>query len=68
VPGRRGWLFPGGRPGQPLTPGARLPSLRCLGIPVTQARTAALRELVLQAPAPVIARALGYSQGTASKH
>lgn len=62
------WLFPGGRPGQPLTPGALLPSLRCLGIPTTQARTAALRELVLQTPAPVIARALGYSQGTASKH
>ena len=65
---RARWLFPGGRPGQPLTPGALLPSLRCLGIPVTQARTSALRELVLQAPAPVIARALGYSQGTASKH
>ena len=62
------WLFPGGRPGQPLTPGALLPSLRHLGIPATQARTAAFRELVLQAPAPVIAQALGYSQGAAHKH
>jgi hypothetical protein len=62
------WLFPGGRPGQPLTPGALLPSLRHLGIPVTQARTAALRELILHAPAPVIAQALGYSQGAAHKH
>ena len=50
------WLFPGGRPGQPLTPGALLPSLRHLGIPITKARTAALRELILQAPAPVIAK------------
>ena len=62
------WLFPGGRPGQPLTPGALLPALRHLGIPTTQARTAALRELVLQAPAPVIAQALGYSHGTTHKH
>jgi len=62
------WLFPGGRPGQPLTSGALLPSLRRLGIPATKARTAALRELVLQAPAPVIAQALGYSHTTTHKH
>jgi hypothetical protein len=62
------WLFPGGRPGQPLTPGALLPSLRHLGIPITKARTAALRELVLQAPAPVIAQALGYSHTTTHRH
>jgi hypothetical protein len=46
------WLFPGGSPGQRLPPGALLPSLRRLGIPASQARTSALRELVLQAPAP----------------
>jgi hypothetical protein len=62
------WQFPGGRPGQPLTPGALLPSLRRLGIPATQARTSALRELVLQAPAPVIAQALGYSHTNTHKH
>jgi hypothetical protein len=62
------WLFPGGRPGQPLTPGALLPSLRRLGIPAAQARTSALRELVTQAPAPVIAQALGYSHATTRKH
>ena len=62
------WLFPGGRPGQPLTPGALLPSLRHLGIPITKARTAALRELILQAPAPVIAQALGYSHTTTHRH
>ncbi len=62
------WLFPGGRPGQPLTPGALLRQLRAHGVPVTQARTAAFRQLVLQAPAPVIARALSYSPGTAAGH
>lgn len=62
------WLFPGGRAGQPLTPGALLQQLRALGVPVTQTRTAAFRQLVLQAPAPVIAHALGYSPGTATQH
>jgi hypothetical protein len=62
------WLFPGGRAGQPLTPGALLQQLRALGLPVTQTRTAAFRQLVLQAPAPVIAQALGYHHNTATKH
>jgi hypothetical protein len=39
-----------------------------LGIPVTQARTASFRQLVLQAPPPVVARALGYDYGTAAGH
>ncbi|MDP9842675.1 hypothetical protein [Streptosporangium lutulentum] len=62
------WLFPGGRAGQPLTPGALLQQLRALGIPVTQTRTAAFRQLVIQAPAPVVAHALGYNPATATKH
>lgn len=62
------WLFPGGRAGQPLTPGALLQQLRALGVPAAQARTSAFRQLVLQAPAPVAARALGYSPGTATEH
>lgn len=62
------WLFPGGRVGQPLTPGALLQQFRALGVPTTQTRTAAFRQLVLQAPAPVVARALGYSPGTATCH
>jgi hypothetical protein len=37
------WLFPGGRAGQPLTPGALLQQFRALGVPATQARTAAFR-------------------------
>jgi hypothetical protein len=62
------WLFPGGRAGQPLSPGALLQQLRALGVPVTQTRTAAFRQLVLQAPAPVVAHALGYSPSTATRH
>jgi hypothetical protein len=62
------WLFPGGRAGQSLSPGALLQQLRAHGVPVTQTRTAAFRHLVLQAPAPVVAQALGYHHGTATKH
>lgn len=60
------WLFPGQRAGEPLTPGALLLGLRKLGAPTTQARTAAFRQLVLQAPAPVVAKALGYGNHTAA--
>ena len=62
------WLFPGGRAGQPLTAGALLQQLHALGVHATQTRTAAFRQLVLQAPAPVVAKALGYQHGTAAKH
>jgi hypothetical protein len=62
------WLFPGGRAGQPLTPGALLQQFRALGVPAVQARTSAFRQLVLQAPAPVAAHALGYSPTAAAGH
>ena len=55
------WLFPGRRAGQPMTPEALAPRLRHLGFPTRPGRTAAIRQLVLQAPAPVIARMLGYN-------
>ncbi|MFD3735737.1 hypothetical protein [Streptomyces sp. NPDC058632] len=55
------WLFPGRRAGQPMTPEAIAPRLRQLGFPARPGRTAAIRQLVLQAPAPVIARMLGYN-------
>lgn len=54
------WLFPGRRAGQPLRPEVLATAVRELGMPTTDARTAALRQLVLQAPAPVVARMLGY--------
>ncbi|MBK3595227.1 MULTISPECIES: hypothetical protein [Streptomyces] len=55
------WLFPGRRAGQPMTPEAMAPRLRQLGFPTRPGRTAAIRQLVLQTPAPVIARMLGYN-------
>jgi hypothetical protein len=52
------WLFPGQRAGQPLHPRMLLPLIHELGIPVQATRVSALRQLVLQAPAPVVADAL----------
>ncbi|WP_239064878.1 site-specific integrase [Streptomyces sp. S4.7] len=54
------WLFPGRRASQPMNPATLRDALRKLGIPVEKGRTSAIRQLVLQAPAPVIAQALGY--------
>jgi hypothetical protein len=62
------WLFPGTRAGQPITPGALLHQLRAHAMPVTRTRTATFAQLVTQAPAPVIAQALGYHPGTATAH
>ena len=60
------WLFPGRRGGQPMDPASIEKRLHLAGIPARNGRTAALRQLVLQAPAPVIADMLSYShQGTA---
>jgi hypothetical protein len=56
------WLFPGRRGGQPMTPETLTKRLRQHRIPGLRGRTAALRQLVLQAPAPVVAMMLGYSQ------
>lgn len=58
------FLFPGRRTGQPLhTTSLRL-RLRNLGLPNLDGRTAAIRQFVLQAPAPVIAGMLGYHPNT----
>jgi hypothetical protein len=62
------WLFPGRRAGQPLHPATMAELLTEFGIPTRAALTAALRQLVLQAPAPVIAQALGYHHNTAHRH
>jgi hypothetical protein len=53
------WLFPGRRPSQPMNPGTLRDALRKLGVPAEKGRTSAIRQLVLHAPAPVIAQALG---------
>ncbi|MGW7433332.1 hypothetical protein ACWGIN_27805 [Streptomyces sp. NPDC054861] len=41
--------------------------LREIGVPPQRGRTSAIRQLVLQAPAPVIAKALGYHDKTAAR-
>jgi hypothetical protein len=50
-----------------MTPDAVERRLRDHQIPVLNGRTSALRHLVLQAPAPVIARMLGYSNEQTSR-
>ena len=52
------------RPGQPLSYVSLSHGLRDLGIPLRLARVAAIRQLALQAPAPVIAEALGFHHTT----
>ena len=65
-PGAR-WLFPGRRAGQPMTPDTLEVRLRDLGFPTQRGRTSAIRYLVLQAPAPVVARMLGYHDDTTAQ-
>jgi hypothetical protein len=61
------WLFPGRHPGQPLAYKTLHQRLHRLGFPLKQARVSALRELVLQVPAPVIADALGFHQKSTAR-
>ncbi|MFD3734457.1 hypothetical protein [Streptomyces sp. NPDC058632] len=61
------WLFPGRQPGQPMNPVSLQVHLRKIGVPPQRGRTSAIRQLVLQAPAPVIAKALGYHDKTATR-
>ncbi len=60
-------LFPGRRAGQPLHPNSLRLRLHTLGIPNLSGRTSAIRELLLQAPAPVVAAMLGYDPTRAEK-
>jgi hypothetical protein len=61
------WLFPGRWPRHPANTTWLLERIRAMGIPAGSGRAAALRQLVLQAPAPVIAKALGYHNGTTTR-
>jgi hypothetical protein len=61
------WLFPGRRAGRPMHPNSLAELIRSIGIPGTAVRTSALRQLVLQAPAPVIAQALGFHTKTTTR-
>ncbi|GHE72606.1 hypothetical protein [Streptomyces capitiformicae] len=61
------WIFPGRRAGQPLHPFALSELINDIGVPTTASRTAAIRQQVLEMPAPVVADALGYHQVTTTK-
>ncbi|MEV2226924.1 hypothetical protein AB0E01_44910 [Nocardia vinacea] len=53
------WLFPGGRPGQPLSADRLIERLHDLGIRTGEARNTALFQLATELPAAVLARLLG---------
>jgi uncharacterized protein YidB (DUF937 family) len=57
--GTSAWLFPGGRPGQPISAFQLTERLRQIGIHCGQARSAALFQLATDLPATVLARMLG---------
>ncbi|MYW03000.1 hypothetical protein GT354_32970, partial [Streptomyces sp. SID3343] len=61
------WLFPGRRAGQPARPDHLSALLGEIGIPVAAARGAAIRQRLLELPAPVVADALGYHDKTTSR-
>lgn len=60
-------LFPGLNAGQHRSYASVSDALRKAGLPMRDARTSALRDLVAQAPAPVVADALGIHQTTANR-
>ena len=59
-----GWLFPGRNPGQPAAYATVFNQLRSRGFPMRTGRISALRQLAVQAPAPVVADALGFHHTT----
>ena len=61
------WLFPGRNAGRPAAYRAMSTQLRDLGLPMRTARISALRQLILQVPAPVIADALGFHYTTTTR-
>ncbi|TDC60563.1 hypothetical protein E1258_14450 [Micromonospora sp. KC207] len=61
------WLFPGRRAGQPLHPNTLAALVHSLGVPTTAGRAAAIRQHVLDMPAPIVATALGYHHATTAR-
>jgi len=59
------WLFPGGRPGQPISPYSLTGRLHKIGIQPGPARSTALFQLATELPAAVLARMLGIHIGVA---
>jgi hypothetical protein len=61
------WLFPGRRAGQPMNPDALAALVNDIGIPATAGRASAIRQHVLEVPAPVVADALSCQPATTAK-
>jgi integrase len=61
------WLFPGRNVGQPVHYKSLRKRLSSIGIPPRSTRVSALRQLVLQIPAPVVATALGFHYKTTER-
>lgn len=61
------WLFPGRRAGQPMSPETLGTQVKALGIPTAAARVGAIRQHVLDMPAPIVADALGYHHATTTR-
>jgi integrase len=61
------WLFPGRCAGQPMHPASLAALVNKLGVPTSTGRTAAIRQHLLEMPAPVVADALGYHPVTAAQ-
>ena len=61
------WLFPGRRAGQPMHSDTLAALVNDLGIPTTASRASAIRQHVLEMPAPIVAEALGYHHVTTAK-
>ncbi len=66
--GESPWLFPSTRAGQHVHPNTLMDRLRDLGISLLGARNAALRGLVAEVPAPLVAEMLGYSYQVMDRH
>ncbi|SBT95737.1 hypothetical protein GA0115233_11648 [Streptomyces sp. DI166] len=61
------WLLPGRRAGQPFRPDHLSALLNKIGAPAAAARGAAIRQQLLEMPAPVVAEALGYHDKTTTR-
>ena len=59
------WLFPGGRPGRPISAARLTLRLNRLGIRPNRARSTALFQLATEIPAAILARTLGISIASA---
>ena len=59
------WLFPGGMPGQPITPSRLGERLRAIGVRAMPGRRAAMTDLAAQLPAAVLADLLNITPDTA---